>query len=461
MRENENNPDLDVDAVMTEIRRAAAGGLGSTSPQRPMPGVQFPSGDAQSAQLQLNGSLALALEEVSRAIKGLESRQEALEHRVALQADRHTIAALNHEPRPVPSPATAEPAAPPNIARRTGQLVEVSREQLKMLAEGLAETATRFSTVEGGLTNLRSAVQEVSRRLADPETDVPQAVPEAKETPQQNPPDDHGRAVQELGERLAALDRTLAETILELRDRLSILQAGLAENENRIAAIESKLADEHRNRSLPGFDYYTFESRFRGSSEEVKRKQSPYLDLFLGRKNVVDLGCGRGEFLELMREKQIPATGVDSNADMIEHCRLQRLTVVHNDLTAYLHAQPDESIDGVFVSQVVEHLSPGAVMELIDLCGRKLVHGGVIVAETINPACPEAMVNFYMDPTHVRPIPPGLLRFMFEQGPFKVESVIFSAPANPQTNAPQLVASGVLPAQAGAYLDYAVYSVKR
>ena len=108
----------------------------------------------------------------------------------------------------------------------------------------------------------------------------------------------------------------------------------------------------------PEFDYAGFEERFRGSEEEIKERQRIYVPYFEGRNDVLDIGCGRGEFLELMRESGIQARGVDLDLDMILLCRDKGLDVSVDDAFAYLGALPDDSLGGIFAAQVIEHLHP-------------------------------------------------------------------------------------------------------
>lgn len=209
------------------------------------------------------------------------------------------------------------------------------------------------------------------------------------------------------------------------------------------------------------FDYFLFEHRYRGPVSEIKRRQSAYVDLFREKKNVVDLGCGRGEFVEALSDNGINVTGVDSSEDMVDFCRDRGLCVVQDDIFNYLASLPDGKLDGIFISQVVEHLPPERILELISLCAAKLDPGGVIVAETVNTNCPTALSNFYLDPTHVRPVPAEMLRFMLEQASFQVKYLRFSAPLPGNDLSEVLDLASGLSQEIIAYQDYAVVAVKR
>ena len=207
-------------------------------------------------------------------------------------------------------------------------------------------------------------------------------------------------------------------------------------------------------------DALAFTERFRGSEEYVREKQRFYLPFFKGRQNVVDLGCGRGEFLELMREAEIPARGFDLNEEFIGLCVRKGLRAEKADLFAYLQGSPDNSLDGIFCAQVVEHLAPGQVLEFVRLAGAKLGRNGVLAVETPNPACLAILAtHFYLDPTHTRPVPHQLLSFYMEESGFGLIEVHPLSPA-----AESMPALSTLPEEFRAAffggLDYAVVARK-
>jgi O-antigen chain-terminating methyltransferase len=183
-------------------------------------------------------------------------------------------------------------------------------------------------------------------------------------------------------------------------------------------APASTLADAGQARTPTplGFDYGGFAERFRGTEEYVKAGQQLYLPYFQGCRNVLDIGCGRGEFLEMMRSAGIPAKGIDLSEESIAICRHKGLDAEVADLFRYLEDLPEASLDGVFCSQVVEHLPPDRLPEMIRLAGSRLHRGGVIAIETPNPECLAIFAtHFYLDPTHQRPVPHPLLVFYLEE----------------------------------------------
>ena len=165
-----------------------------------------------------------------------------------------------------------------------------------------------------------------------------------------------------------------------------------------------------------GFDSGAFAERFRGSEDYVKAGQQVYVPYFTGRARVLDLGCGRGEFLELLRAASVQARGIDLSVESVARCRAKGLDAVVADLFSYLAAQPEGSLDGIFCAQVVEHLPPERLPELMRLAARSLEPGGVIAIETPNPECLAIYAtHFYLDPTHTRPVPHPLLVFYLEE----------------------------------------------
>jgi O-antigen chain-terminating methyltransferase len=191
----------------------------------------------------------------------------------------------------------------------------------------------------------------------------------------------------------------------------------------------------HRDGTPPALDaldshkYVGFEDRFRGAPEDIRRRLSAYLPLFAGARDVLDIGCGRGEFLRLLRETGVTARGIDVNAAMVEVCRRHGLDVTEADALSYLRAQPDASLGGLFAAQVVEHLEPRYLMAFLDAAYDKLRPGAPIVLETINPACWFAFFESYIrDITHVRPIHPDTLQYLLVASGFQRVEITYSAP---------------------------------
>ncbi len=146
--------------------------------------------------------------------------------------------------------------------------------------------------------------------------------------------------------------------------------------------------------------YRGFEEIFRGSEEFIRERQRVYVDVLDGRQPVLDVGCGRGEFLELLRAAGIPAKGIDIDRGMVDRCRAKGLDVEHADAVEYVAALPNESLGGIFAAQVIEHLQYEHLVSLFRLGREKLQPDAVMIAETVNPHSIQAFKTFWLDPTH-------------------------------------------------------------
>jgi SAM-dependent methyltransferase len=180
---------------------------------------------------------------------------------------------------------------------------------------------------------------------------------------------------------------------------------------------------------LDSAKYVGFEDSFRGSPEDIRVRVRDYLPLFEGSSDVVDIGCGRGEFLELLETYGVKGRGVDLNHAMVERCRLRGLDVAEGDAVQYLAAQADNSLGGVLAIQVVEHLQADQLVKMLELAYHKLRPGSRIALETINPACWYAFFASYIrDITHVHPIHPDTLRYLLIASGFQRVEIRYREP---------------------------------
>ena len=181
--------------------------------------------------------------------------------------------------------------------------------------------------------------------------------------------------------------------------------------------------------AIDSYKYVGFEDRFRGSREDIRSRLASYVPIFTGRSDVLDVGCGRGEFLDLLREAGIAARGLDTNHEMVEVCRSRGLEVVEGDLVGYLSGLPDASLGGLIAVQVVEHLEPSYLIRALDVAYHKLRPGSPIVLETINPASWFAFFSSYIrDLTHQRPIHPDTLQYLLSASGFQRTRIEFRVP---------------------------------
>jgi len=172
--------------------------------------------------------------------------------------------------------------------------------------------------------------------------------------------------------------------------------------------------------------YRAFEDKYRGSREVIKKRLEVYLPFVLPLKEIypnsvaIDIGCGRGEWLELLGDNNIRAKGVDSDSGMLDGARELGLDITLNDGIEYLSNQESNSAFIISAFHLVEHLSFDNLMKLVKESHRVLVDGGILILETPNPEnIKVASETFYLDPTHIKPIPYGLLSFISEYNGYK------------------------------------------
>lgn len=231
---------------------------------------------------------------------------------------------------------------------------------------------------------------------------------------------------------LVDAQRDFNDVTLKLIDDL-YEQLRVALDERRLAELEERLYRVERVRrveaatsapptptaagSVP-IDYFTFEARMRGSREDVRARQHVYVADFRNAAPVLDVGCGRGEFLSLLLEAGLEARGIELDADMAAFCRSEGLPVEHGDALDYLAGLDDESLGGIFAAQVVEHLPPAPLVRFLELAAAKLRPGGVLVAETMNPLSLVALKHYFADLTHAQPLVPDTLALLARQAGF-------------------------------------------
>lgn len=233
-----------------------------------------------------------------------------------------------------------------------------------------------------------------------------------------------------LQQRINHLERSIAEQssprpvdmlgseISALSDRLR----GVVSIEHRLAALQGRptteLDDRAEHLDLDPL-YAAFEDRFRGDRALVRRRAEPYLDLVrdvgagTSMLPVLDIGCGRGEWLELLRDHGLVGRGIDLNRVFADICRGYGLDIIEGDAIKALSAMPSNSVGAITSMHLVEHLAFEQVVVMLDEALRVLVPGGIIVLETPNPEnLTVAAHTFYMDPTHRNPLPPEALRWI-------------------------------------------------
>lgn len=231
---------------------------------------------------------------------------------------------------------------------------------------------------------------------------------------------------------LERLEAALEQEAEMTRVRLQRLERASRTSASSITAPVATGSDSGFVSDAPQLDYFRLELQFRGP-QLLRERQASYLKYFEGRQNILDIGCGRGEFVEMLLQKGISARGIDLDPDAVAYAKERGIPVELAEAVAYLQGLPDESLGGVFAAQVIEHLKPRQLARLLELCHDKLATDAPIVLETLNPACLLALANwFIIDPTHVWPVHSETLKFMLENAGFWKIEVEFLSPVPPE-----------------------------
>jgi O-antigen chain-terminating methyltransferase len=231
--------------------------------------------------------------------------------------------------------------------------------------------------------------------------------------------DDLTREVREdlSGQVSAVLDRQAAQ------ERAEALAAASGEGVRLLPPL-----DGHRP-FRPWYSSLRFEDEFRGSRDVLLERYRDVAARLTGCAPVFDLGCGRGEFLELLTGLGIEAWGVDLDAELVKAASDRGLPVEHEDGLRLLERMDDESLGGLVLIQVVEHMTAQDVVDLVDLATTKVRPGGRVMIETVNPQSLYVLAHsFYLDPTHLRPVHPAYLMFLFKEAGFASVDIEWRSP---------------------------------
>ncbi|MDQ3723354.1 MAG: glycosyltransferase [Actinomycetota bacterium] len=332
---------------------------------------------------------------------------------------------------------------------------EVARERLKRLAAGhRRRSAGTDDGAADGIAN--SWVQTAELKLTfDPlraarETGGPKGAARRAALAAMRPYTHHQdelnrftvRALREVDDRLDDLTLDTQAQVARLEALVAHLEARIIRDlEPLVEGMRARPAsthpaisqtDEHGRRVLR-FDgassdtatYRGFEDIFRGEERAVREQQLAYLPQFAGAEWVLDLGCGRGEFLDALVARDIGARGADMDESMVARCVEKGHDVQLADAATHLRALDDGSVPGMFAAQVVEHLGADQLTELLGLMQRKLAAGGVAILETVNPHNPAALKAFWTDTTHHHPLFPEVLLALCRLAGFESGAVRF------------------------------------
>lgn len=357
-------------------------------------------------QVEFNRAVMAALQAI---IEALDDGKRALGAAAARAAEAQQAASRAFDESRA---ARAEAGAAGAAANAAYQQAEAARVETAAVARSSADMATHWSQWRAGWEHKLAHVEiDFLRNVSELHAAFDKRVAQLEDGIRGQVTLQHrdftlalNRAVRELRRNF---EQMVHAEIRVLRQRLAIAEAA-----GSVPAVSAGLPAP----APLSPDEFAHQERFRGPEEEIRERQRYYVPFFAKCRNVVDLGCGRGEFLELMREAGVPARGVDSNAEAVAVCRSKGLEAKAGDLFAFLAALPDESLDGVFSAQVVEHIPPERVPEMIRLIAAKLARGGTVAIETPNPECLAIFAShYYLDPTHRNPVPARLLAFYLHE----------------------------------------------
>jgi len=346
-----------------------------------------------------------------------------------------------------------------NVRTVEDNLAASATEQFK-LADRQGRNERRVEGNEHGISRLSTAakrMQEKARRLeavtASLDTKTTQvegrltSLQGASETFQTNAAAHLGeltRAVQNVEASVSAsgtFQRNAATHLEQLTSAIQNVEASLSTLSARLFAApymarperfcetdrsgRPRLGYHAANGASGGPFYLGFQEIFRGPEAFIRDRQRVYLPLLETRSDLVDIGCGRGEMLDLLREVGVAASGVDADPDMVRRCRSKGHCVDQMDALAFLRGRPAGSIDTIFTAQVIEHFPFDALKEFLALCRSRLRRGGLLVAETVNPHALEAFKTFYTDLTHQRPIFPEVALALCQLSGFEQAHILF------------------------------------
>ncbi|MDD4278569.1 MAG: methionine biosynthesis protein MetW [Candidatus Sumerlaeales bacterium] len=304
------------------------------------------------------------------------------------------------------------------IAEHT-QRLDWTLDELKQLSAARVEAENTLSLLrehssqtDEALENLQQEVRKYAQLTAQ--------VPEALNV--------RLRMVEEQSLTQDDLNKSLQIDLQELNRRLSTLVDKL----HNVSSAGMTLQSDTLPDGVPDseFDFLAWERFTRGSEKGIYKEQETYAQWFADATlPVLDAGCGRGEFLEILRAHNIDAYGIDTDKSMVEHCKLKGLNVLQENLVTHISSLPGDSLGGIFLGHVIEHLPTNVLMALIALLQKKLKSGAAVIMETPNPTCLTMFSGaFYADPTHIRPVHPKTLEFLCAANGFDGMTLILSAP---------------------------------
>jgi O-antigen chain-terminating methyltransferase len=299
-------------------------------------------------------------------------------------------------------------------------------EQVNLIQTQLNTISDRVRAAEKATDERLHQIHQLSERVSSTEQGVHQLSERVSSTEQ---------GVHQLSERLHTNEQQLIAVDERYLKNDNYLKNDLTQQKRLITLFleeaRQRLPEQFNQDQLQSFIleerhlldafYVAFEDNFRGSREDINNRLKVYLPLIEEAKigtassPILDIGCGRGEWLELLRESGYTAKGIDINRVMIEECKSRGFDVTQSDVIAYLRSLPDSSLGAVMGFHIIEHLPFEVLIKLFDETIRVLQPGGITIFETPNPDNVLVGSNtFYTDPTHRNPLPSNMVKFLAE-----------------------------------------------
>lgn len=363
---------------------------------------------------KFNENTAKRLDSADEGIKTLgKTNEETAKRLAAADEGIKTLGKTNEETAKRLSAADESIKALGKTNEETAKRLAAADEGIKTLGKTNEETAKRLAAADEGIKNLGSVSEQAAARLSSIEAGFKEL---------------HG-LVDDLQLRNAAIGGVFSELKEKLASGNFTVTAG--GKETKAESAPSVLDDFEK--AWQSADYELFEDESRGDVADIRERLGFYVPLLekaaCGGGVVADLGCGRGELLELLKEKKISAVGIDNNEAAVIRGKKAGLNMECKDLFQYLREAKEGSLAAVTAMHVIEHLTPSEQGEFLALSLKALKPGGLIAMETPNIMnLHVASCDFYSDITHVRPVHPVALRNRMKQMGYKDIDIKFLHP---------------------------------
>jgi len=267
--------------------------------------------------------------------------------------------------------------------------------------------------------------------------------------------------IRDMNRNTAIFERQMRQIDEQLRKKSALidyLKTGLVSQERRVSILLEELRRQLTtenggqaafSHNLAGLDildplYLAFENQFRGTREEIRERLVEYIPLIrqsgagVTEREILDIGCGRGEWLEIMKDEGLLAKGLDLNHVLVRECREKGFEIVEGDAIRHLRSLSDNSLGAITAFHLIEHLNFDDRIALFDESVRVLKPGGVAIFETPNPRnLLVGSCNFWSDPTHLRPLYPETHQFLMEYRGFCKVELLFLHPHDPEQRLPE------------------------